>query len=321
MTAHRTPPYQRIVNDIRRRIAEGELTPGDRIPSTRQIAREWNVALATATKALTALRQEGAVRTQARVGAVVAPARGRPGVARRVGEVPGPERELSRDGVVRAAIAIADAEGLAALSMRSVAARLGTAAMSPYRYVNGKDDLVLLMADTALGELSRPAEDPVGWRARLEAGARALWALHRAHPWLAQTGPLTRPLLLPNMLAYSEWMLSALDGHGLDPAAMLDFNVLLYGHVQGLAVHLEREAQARGATGLSDQQWLDTQTSALTRLIASGAYPTFARVVESCGAAGYDLDLDALFELGLRSLLDGLSALIDGGRTEPRLTP
>ncbi|MGW7553038.1 TetR/AcrR family transcriptional regulator C-terminal domain-containing protein [Streptomyces rimosus] len=321
MTAHRTPPYQRIVNDIRRRIAEGELAPGDRIPSTRQIAREWNVALATATKALTVLRQEGTVHTRARVGTVVAPVREASGAARHTTKAPGAERELSRDGVVRAAISIADAEGLAALSMRSVAARLGTAAMSPYRYVNGKDDLVLLMADTVFGELPRPAEDPADWRARLEAGARAMWALHRKHPWLAQTGPLTRPLLLPNMLAYSEWMLSALDGHGLDPATMLDINVLLYAHVQGLAVHLEREAQAQGATGLSDEQWLDTQTAVLTRLIASGAYPTFARVVEGCGPAGYDLDLDALFELGLRSHLDGLSMLIKTGRTNRRLTP
>ncbi|KOG53568.1 GntR family transcriptional regulator [Streptomyces griseoflavus] len=322
VTAHRTPPYQRIVNDLRQRITEGELTPGDRIPSTRQIAREWNVALATATKALTVLRQEGTVRTQARVGTVVAPVRGRSGTAaRHADKGPAPERELSRDGVVRAAIAIADAEGLAALSMRGVAARLGTAAMSPYRYVNGKDDLVLLMADTVFGELPRPAEAPADWRARLEAGARALWALHRAHPWLAQTGSLTRPLLLPNMLAYSEWMLSALDGNGLDPATMLNVNVLLYGHVQGLAVHLEREAQALGATGLSDEQWLDTQTAALTRLIDSGAYPTFARVIGGCGEDGYDLDLDALFELGLRSHLDGLSVLIETGRANRRLTP
>ncbi|KAA6223908.1 GntR family transcriptional regulator [Streptomyces albofaciens JCM 4342] len=321
MTASRTPPYQRIVHDIRRRIAEGELAPGDRIPSTRQLARDWNVALATATKALTVLRQEETVHTQARVGTVVAPVPGRSGTARHTDKGPAPERELSRDGVVRAAIAIADAEGLAALSMRGVAARLGTAAMSPYRYVNGKDDLVLLMADTVFGELPRPAGTPADWRARLEAGARALWALHRAHPWLAQTGSLTRPLLLPNMLAYSEWMLSALDGHGLGPATMLDVNVLLYAHVQGLAVHLEREAQARGATGLSDEQWLDTQADALTRLIASGAYPTFARVVEGCGTAGYDLDLDALFALGLRSLLDGVSALVDAARTGRRLTP
>ncbi|MBC3992979.1 winged helix-turn-helix transcriptional regulator, partial [Streptomyces sp. AC563] len=66
------PPYLRIVGELRRRIAEGELTPGDRVPSTRQIAREWGVALATATKALTTLRLEGLVVTRPRAGTVVA---------------------------------------------------------------------------------------------------------------------------------------------------------------------------------------------------------------------------------------------------------
>lgn len=146
---------------------------------------------------------------------------------------------------MRTAIGIADAEGLSALSMRAVAARLGAATMSPYRYVTGKDDLVLLMADAVFAEAALPSEVPGHWRARLEAGARALWAVHRAHPWLAQLGPLTRPLMLPHLMAYSEWMLSALDGHGLAPAAMLNQNVLLYSHVQGLAAQLEREARPR----------------------------------------------------------------------------
>ena len=67
---------------------------------------------------------------------------------------------------------IADTEGLGALSMRGVAARLGVAAMSPYRYVGSKDDLVLLMADAAFGEARLPAVPPDGWRARLELGGR-----------------------------------------------------------------------------------------------------------------------------------------------------
>ncbi|MEU7040978.1 TetR/AcrR family transcriptional regulator C-terminal domain-containing protein [Streptomyces varsoviensis] len=308
------PPYLRIVAELRRRIAEGELAPGERVPSTRRIAQEWNVAPATATKALTALRQEGLVEPRARVGTVVAaPAGRRAEPDHRPRATAGSGQELSRERIVRAAMEIADAEGLAALTMRGVAARLGTAAMSPYRYVNGRDDLVLLMADAAHGELVYPAEAPAHWRARLEAGARALWALHRAHPWLAQIGPLTRPLLLPNLLAYADWMLSALDGHGLPPTAMQDLNILLYTHVQGVAVHLEREAQAASSTGLTDQEWLDTQESAFAALLASGDYPTFTKVAEGFGADGYDLHLDKLFELGLTSMLDGLTPLVEGG--------
>ncbi|MFE2141075.1 GntR family transcriptional regulator, partial [Streptomyces sp. NPDC059456] len=66
------PPYLRIVGEIRRRITAGELAPGDRVPSTRQVAREWDVASATAAKALTALRVEGLVETRPRTGTVVA---------------------------------------------------------------------------------------------------------------------------------------------------------------------------------------------------------------------------------------------------------
>ncbi|MEV0265707.1 TetR/AcrR family transcriptional regulator C-terminal domain-containing protein [Streptomyces sp. NPDC050617] len=306
------PPYLRIVAELRRRIAEGELAPGDRVPSTRQIAREWNVALATATKALTTLGQEGAVRAQARVGTVVASADRRTAPDRRPRAADGSEHELTRERIVRTAMEIADEEGLAALSMRGVAARLGTAAMSPYRYVNGRDDLVRLMTDAALGEMVYPADAPAHWRARLEAGARALWTLHRAHPWLAQIGPLTRPQVSPNLIAYSEWVLSALDGLGLTPTAMYDVNILLYSHVQGVAVHLEREAQAASATGLTDEQWLDTQAPVLASVLASGDYPTFSRVMGDLDENGYDLHLDKLFELGLTSMLDGLTPLVEG---------
>lgn len=314
MSGTPVPPYLRVAAEIRRRIADGELAPGDRVPSTRQIAKEWNVALATATKALTTLRQEGLVRAKPRVGTVVAAPPGHP-ESTDPPTAPATERELTRERIVRTAVEIADADGLTAVSMRSVTARLKVATMSAYRHVTSKDDLVLLMADTVFSELDLGAEAGAPWRARLEKGARALWALHRAHPWLAQIGPLTRPLILPNLMAYSEAMLHALDGHGLAPTTMLNVNVLLYGHVQGLAIQLEREVQARRSTGLSEDQWLATRAPTLASLTASGDYPTFTRVIEALGDSGYDLDLDELFELGLSSILGGVTALIDDRAT------
>ncbi|MEV8312176.1 TetR/AcrR family transcriptional regulator C-terminal domain-containing protein [Streptomyces flavidovirens] len=305
------PPYLRIVAAIRRRIADGELAFGDRVPSTRQIAGEWGVALATATKALTTLRLEGLVEARPRIGTVVAgTAPGAP-ARRRPSPVPDPEQELSLDRIVRTAIDIADTEGLSALSMRGVAARLGVAAMSPYRYVPSKDDLILLMADTAFGEKSYPANAPEEWRSRIELGARTLWTLYRKHPWLAQIGSLTRPLLVPNLMVHGEWVLRALDGHGLDPTKLFDIHVLLYSHVQGLAVHLEMEAHAAAATGQSEDQWMDSRTPALRELVESGRFPTFTKVVGAF-EDGYDLRLDALFEFGLKALLDGLTSIVEG---------
>ncbi|MFE3107775.1 TetR/AcrR family transcriptional regulator C-terminal domain-containing protein [Kitasatospora indigofera] len=331
MTPETDPPFRRIAAELRRRITEGELAPGERVPSTRRIAEEWGVALATATKVLTTLSLEGLVESRPRVGTVVAPAAGTPapdqGRPRNQGSAPtlvtgseqdGPEgdQDLTRARIVRAAVEIADAEGLAALSMRGVAARLGVAAMSPYRYVGSKEELLLLMADAAFGEAAYPAVPPEGWRAQLELGARTLWSLFRRHPWLAQLGSLTRPLLLPNLMVHAEWALRALDGRGLDARAMLDVHVLLYGYVEGIAANLEREAQAEAATGLSEDEWMDRQAPAFRAITSSPRYPVFSRLVQSF-EGGYDLDLDTLFEFGLRSLLDGLTGLVEG-RTEPR---
>ncbi|MBC3982289.1 TetR/AcrR family transcriptional regulator, partial [Streptomyces sp. AC536] len=249
--------------------------------------------------------------------APTAPARRRPapgpgsGSGSGPGSGPAADQELSLERIVRTAIEIADAEGLAALSMRGVAARLGVAVMSPYRYVPSKDDLIQLMADAAYGERGYPADPPAGWRPRLELGAHTLWGLYREHPWLAQLGSLTRPLLVPNLVGHGEWMLRALDGHGLDPTTLFDIHLLVYSHIQGLAVHLEWEAHAEAATGQSEDQWMDSRAPALTELVDSGRFPTFTKVVGSF-ENGYDLRLDALFAAGLNALLDGLTPLVEG---------
>jgi DNA-binding transcriptional regulator YhcF (GntR family) len=306
------PPYQRIAADLRRRIAAGELRPGDRVPSTRQLTIRWGVALATATKALATLRQEGLVRAVPRVGTVVADKSPVPKPA-------GAERDLSRQRIIQVAIEIADAEGLEALSMRGIAARVGAATMSTYRHVTSKDDLVMLMADAAFGELP-PAEhsDGAGWRERVAGAVRTLWTLHRRHPWLAHLSSLTRPLPLPGLLAHGEQILAAFADTGLDPETTLDLQVLLYSYVQGLAINIEREAHAVATTGVSDDEWMRQQGPAMDAMTATGRYPAFARLLDAFAEGGYDLDLDKIFELGLGLMLDGLAPLVmSAARTEP----
>ncbi|MEV0193837.1 GntR family transcriptional regulator [Kitasatospora purpeofusca] len=308
MAPETDPPFRRIAADLRRRITSGELAPGARIPSNRRLAQDWGVALATATKALTVLRSEGLVEARPRVGTVVAAA---PAPVTTTPQPASPEGELSRERLIAAALEIADAEGLAALSMRAVAARLGVAPMTAYRYVTSKDELVLLAADAAFGEAGYPADPPAGWRPRLELGARTLWSLFRRHPWLAELGPVTRPLLLPNLLTHAEWALAALDGHGLPAATVLDIHVLFYSHIEGLAANLEREARAQAATGLTGDQWTDTRFAAFDTRTAAVRFPVFTRLTAEL-AEGYDLDLDTLFESGLTTLLDGLAPRIEG---------
>lgn len=294
------PPYLRIASELRQRIDAGELRPGDRLPSTRALATEYGVALATAAKALTELSQAGVIRAQPRVGSVVMP---------RAKTRTAPERELNRARIVRAAVAIADTQGLEAVSMRTVAARLGVSTMSLYRHVPDKERLVLLMADMAYSEGEYPAVPPEHWRTRLEFGARTLWRLYRRHPWLAHLGPLARPLPLPHLLRHGEWIIGALTGLGLPAARILDLQILLYAHGQGLAVHLERETLAEAETGLSDEQWGDAHLGDLQALADSGVYPNFAHMLGGL-ADGYDFDLDALFEIGLQALLDGFERLV-----------
>lgn len=306
------PPYLRIVAELRRRITAGELRVGERVPSTRRIAAEWQVAIATATRALTTLRQEGLVRAVPGVGTVVAAALRPPArPASRSTARRGPTGdELHREPIVRAAIAIADSEGLAALSMRSVAAELGIATMSLYRHVASKDDLILRMTDAVFGEAHLPAAPPDGWRARLEVSARLQWALYRRHPWLAQVVSVNRPLPLQNLIVHGEWALAAIDGLGLDAATMLHVHIIVFSYVRGLAINIEWENEAEAGSGLSEQEWMDAQSPAFAALAASGAFPTFARVLTSL-SDNFDLDLDALFEFGLTPLLDGLAPLIE----------
>lgn len=304
------PPYLRIVDEIRRRIISGQLRAGDRVPSTRQITEEWGVAIATATKVLGTLRQEGLVRPVPGVGTVVAaPATnaGSPPRAPRVRRVGEAEPELTRDRVVRTAIDIADAEGLAALSMRRVAAELGLATMSLYRYVSGKEELVRLMADVVFGEDAVPEPGPAdGWRANLEALARLQWAVHRRHPWTARVVSLTRPQLIPNGMAHTDWAMRAVDGLGLDLPAILHVAVTLGGYVHGIAVNLESEVEAQRETGVTSDEWLESQ-EAMLALIASGRFPMLARLAEH---PDFEFDLDTVFEFGLTAILDGLATLI-----------
>jgi DNA-binding transcriptional regulator YhcF (GntR family) len=311
------PPYLRIVAEIRRRIAAGELRPGDRVPSTRQIAREWGVAIATATKALTTLGQQGLVQALPRAGTVVATRQPPPAPSARTPRhhpAQPAEQELTQPRIVDAAISIADAEGLPALTMRHVATELGIATMSLYRHVASKDDLILLMADAVLGEAEFPEPPPPGWRAQLELVARAQWAIYRRHPWMARVISLTRPLPAANGIAHTEWAARAVGGLGLDPLAMLHVAITIAGYVQATAVNLETEVEAQQDTGITGDEWMESQGEALRMILASGRFPMLSSLTAQSGF-DFRLDLDTLFEFGLQLLLDGLALLIQHPKT------
>jgi DNA-binding transcriptional regulator YhcF (GntR family) len=305
------PRSHQIAAELRRQIEAGELTPGMRVPSTRAIVDRWGVAMATATKVLTELRHQGLVRAVPGVGTVVE------GDRRATRAAPFPRRQSSSDGglsserIAAAAGAIADAEGLSAVSMRRVASEIGVATMSLYRHVEDKDDLLLQMMDAVFREWRPPADPPAGWRPRVEIAARLFWDACRRHPWLASAMSITRPQPVTGALPFSEFLLGALDELGLDHQTTFTAYITLANYVRGTALNLEMEAEAEAASGVDNDEWMQAQEPRFRAISDAGRFPVFTRYV----AQDYDFSLDELFEFGLGRMLDGLAALPHGGAT------
>jgi hypothetical protein len=115
---------------------------------------------------------------------------------------------------------------------------------------------------------------------------------------------------MPNALALADWVMRALDGSALGATDKLQVHVLLHGFIQGLAVNLEAEAQAIGDTGISEEEHMRLNEARFTALARSGRFPYFAKMMEGIPAS-FELDMDALFELGLARLLDGFAPLVE----------
>jgi AcrR family transcriptional regulator len=213
-------------------------------------------------------------------------------------------RALSLERIVLAAIELADAEGLAAVSMRRVAERLGFTTMSLYRHVPGKAELVDLMRDEALREGSSPgAERRSGWRAELEAWAREGLVVYRTHPWLAElTG--SRQIPGPHAVAAFERALAIVAQTGLRPAQVVAVVTLVGGFVESAARQAAETSETERRSGVTEEEWWGARGSLFDRL---GPYPTIGQIWES---GGYDQPEDP-FEFGLQRVLDGIGTLVE----------
>lgn len=238
---------------------------------------------------------------------------GAPGKAGRTG--------LSAPAIVDAALAIADAEGLDAVSMRRVADRLGVGAMSLYTHVPGRPDLVDLITDAALADLYADVDEAAraggGWRGGLRLVAERNWELYRRRPWLLDlTG--ARPVLGPHTAHKYEAELRPLDGIGITDLEMDSVLTLVLTHVAGTARQLLGVARTRAETGLTDVQWWEAVAPALARHIDGSRFPVSARVGQS-SSEHYDAASDPAhaYAFGLDRILDGVEQLVArrGGAT------
>jgi AcrR family transcriptional regulator len=221
---------------------------------------------------------------------------------------------LSVDAIVVAAIELADGAGLAALSMRALADRMGVGTMSLYTHVPGKAELIDLMVDTVLGEAVRPGEAGGGWRARLEGVARENAALLRRHPWMLEVATV-RPPLGPNVIAKYDRELRALEGIGLSDVEMDSVLSLVLGFVHGQARGALEATLAEQRSGLTDDAWWEAHEPLFEQVFDAERFPVAARVGSAATEAYQGVwDPDHAFEFGLARVLDGIEALVDSRR-------
>lgn len=218
----------------------------------------------------------------------------------------GPKPGLTLDRIVAAAVAIADAEGMDAVSMRRLSTDLGTGTMSLYRYVPGKAELLDLMVDRVQGEPldSVAGREPVDWRTAVESMARTHLAVLRRHPWLMKINQ-ARTVLGPSAVRGLEVSLAALQGMGLRDQELISTIIAVQSFVLGVA-RMEAEAvEAAKETGLSHEDFWTSQLPYLERAMASGEFPLTAALDENTFSTDFDH-----FGFGLRRLIAGFETLV-----------
>lgn len=213
----------------------------------------------------------------------------------------GPKRELSIERIVDAAIELADAGGLQAVSMASIAGSLGFTTMSLYRYVTAKDDLVLLMQEQAHGVPPETIGEAPDWRSALRSWSGAQLDVYRRHPWLLDI-PISGTPTTPNAMAWLDAAIGALRSTPLDDEEKIAVCLAIMGQTRWQGVVERGYVSAAAAAGTSTDELDRVAETALAQLVTPEAFPEVARLV----ANGVFSSDDDPFVFGLDRLLDGV---------------
>jgi AcrR family transcriptional regulator len=219
----------------------------------------------------------------------------------------GPRPALTLERIVEAAVRVAAADGLSAVSMSRVAADLGVSTMSLYRYVAAKQELLALMVDAAYGTPPTSSGPQEGWREALSRWAWAELTVYRRHPWVLRI-PISGPPVTPNAIAWLEWGLESLGDTGLAEGEKLSVILLLTGFVRNQAT-LDADISAAQASGATAREVMASYGRLLTRLTDARRFPALHTMIASGVLDGPD-DADAEFIFGLERVLDGIEALV-----------
>jgi AcrR family transcriptional regulator len=221
----------------------------------------------------------------------------------------GPKREMSIERIVDVAVELADAGGLAAVSMAAVASALGFTPMSLYRYVTAKDDLVLLMQERGIGVPPESIVETDGWRAGLDAWTRATVELYLEHPWMLDI-PISSTPVTPNNLAWLEAALQVLEPVAIsqNDKASIVLALIAQARWEG---HVSRGyADAAAAAGATPDDLELAATGILEQLVTPEEFP-FVHAALRAGVFSPDADpADNPFTFGQERVLDGVESYL-----------
>jgi AcrR family transcriptional regulator len=217
----------------------------------------------------------------------------------------GPKPGLTVDMIVEAAIALADADGLGAVSMANVAKRLGFTTMSLYRYIISKEELLQLMWNASASGAETIVLTGRGWRSRLRQWAVIQREMLDRHPWITQM-PLAAPPMAPNSLTFVERGLEAMDGADLTDSQKMRAIGLLSSYTLSEA---RMAYDARRAAEASSAQQPASFEDVLRLVVDETTYPRLHRLAWSSDA-GLPADEWAEFLGGIDCILDGIHAQI-----------
>lgn len=220
------------------------------------------------------------------------------------------QRGLSLELIVSVAVKIAATEELSAVSMNRVAADLGVSPMSLYRYVEAKEELLLLMVDSAYREPPAMVDSGAGWRAGLSGWAWDLHRLFRENTWMLHV-PITGPPALPNQVLWLEHGLRSLAGTDLTEAEKLSVMMLVNGFVRSEALLFAEFTKAFVESGSTSAEAMGFYGKLLGKLATPEHFPA---VNAALSAGGYDEESgpDDEFVFGLTRILDGVEQLVAG---------
>jgi len=224
----------------------------------------------------------------------------------------GPKRELSIRQIVDAAIEIADRDGLSAVSMNRVASSLGYTAMSLYRYIPSKDDLLLLMQD-AVCEVPLPDEDAPDWRDNMRLFVKLSMQVFRDHPWFGDI-PISGVPITPNNLRVIDWGLRFMRDFPLNDYEKISFILLLSNYARSSGL-IQRDMDLALKSGSTAERFSGTDyTLALKALVKPDQFPYLYPVImsgvyteENPGENPIGNDID----FGLERILDGIERYLE----------